>query len=88
MTFKNIRITLLLLILGSVLINTFLDQKRATSWKHALRVVIYPINADGREATDQYISTLSTSQFDSFNNLLIKESTRYGLNLCPLFIFN
>ncbi len=87
MTFKNIRITILLLILASILINTLLDQKRATSWKHALRVVIYPINADGREATDQYIATLNTAQFDSFNDLLIKESARYGLNLSTPIYF-
>ena len=81
MTFKNIRITLLLLVLGYIVIDSFLSDKRATEWKHPLRVVIYPINADGRETTDKYIATLTTSQFDSFMTLLKKESSRYGLQL-------
>ena len=81
MTFKNIRITLLLLVLGYIAVDSFLSGKRATEWKHPLRVVIYPINADGREATDKYISTLTTSQFESFTTLLKKESSRYGLKL-------
>ncbi|MCF6190000.1 MAG: hypothetical protein L3J51_05960 [Cocleimonas sp.] len=81
MTFKNIRITLLLVILGYIVLDSFLSSKRATEWKHPLRVVIYPINADGREITDKYISTLTTSQFESFTTLLKKESSRYGLSL-------
>ena len=81
MTFKNIRITLLLLVLGYIVLDSFLSSKRATEWKHPLRVVIYPINADGRETTDKYISTLTTSQFESFTTLLKKESSRYGLKL-------
>ena len=81
MTFKNIRITLLLLVLGYIVLDSFLSNKRATEWKHPLRVVIYPINADGRESTDKYISTLTTSQFESFTTLLKKESARYGLSL-------
>jgi len=81
MTFKNIRITLLLLILGYIVVDSFLSNKKATEWKHPLRVVIYPINADGRETTDKYIATLNTSRFDGFTTLLKKESARYGLNL-------
>ncbi len=81
MNFKQIRITLLLLILAYVALDTFLSNKRATDWKHPLRVVIYPINADGNSATDHYISQIDSKQFDSFKPLLQREASRYGLNL-------
>lgn len=81
MSFKNIRITLLLLILAYVGLDTFLNNKRATDWKHPLRVVIYPINADGNSATDKYISQIYNEQFDDFKTLLQREASRYGLNL-------
>ncbi len=81
MSFKNIRITLLLLVLAYVGVDTFLSNKRATDWKHPLRVVIYPINADGNPATDKYISEIDSEQFDDFQTLLQQEAARYGLNL-------
>lgn len=81
MTFKNIRIAILLLILVYVGLDTFLSNKRATDWKHPLRVVIYPINADGDSATGKYISQINNEQFDDFKTLLQREASRYGLNL-------
>ena len=70
MNFKTIRITLLLLILAYIGIDTFLSDKRATDWKRSLRVVIYPINADGSEHTENYIQQLDSSQFTTLNQLL------------------
>lgn len=81
MSFKTIRITLLLLVLSYVGLDAILSKSRATDWKHPLRVVIYPINADGRKATSRYISQLKRSQFDSFKILLKKQASRYGLKL-------
>lgn len=87
MNFKNIRITLLLLILGYILIDTFLSDKRATNWTRSLRVVIYPINADGSEQTAKYISQLKLSDFDKLNTMLIREGEKYQQNLSnPLHI--
>lgn len=81
MSFKSIRITLLLLILAYVGLDSLLSNARATNWKHPLRIVIYPINADGRKATDRYISQIKRSQFDSFKTLIRKEAKRYGHKL-------
>lgn len=91
MNFKTIRISLLLLILAYVGFDTFWSNARATDWKRSLRVVIYPINADGSEAADKYISQLDESQFDAINQLLEQESVKYGreisspvrINLAP-----
>ena len=81
MNFKNIRITILLLMLAYIGLDTFLSNARATNWKHPLRVVIYPINADGSEQADKYIASLHEEQFDDIEETLQKEATRYGVKL-------
>ncbi len=87
MNFKAFRITLLLVILAYVGFDTLLSNARATNWKRPLRVVIYPINADGSDQADKYISQLDTSQFDSINTTLEKEATKYGYELSnPVWI--
>lgn len=81
MNFKTIRIALLLLVLAYVGFDTLLSNARATDWKRSLRVVIYPVNADGSEQADKYIAQLDTTQFDNINTILNKEASRYGLEL-------
>lgn len=81
MNFKNIRITILLLVLAYFGIDTFLSDQRATDWTRSLRVVIYPINVDGSEQTEKYISQLKNSDFDNLNTLLESESKKYNKTL-------
>lgn len=81
MNFKTLRITLLLLLLAYVGLDTFLQQQRATDWQRSLRVVIYPINADGSEAAERYIEQLQTSDFTAINTLLNAQGKQYGLRL-------
>lgn len=81
MNFKTIRITVLLLILAYIGVDTFLNNQRATDWKRSLRVVVYPINADNSEASDKYIAQLNTSDFDSINDLLQTEAKKYNIEL-------
>jgi len=81
MNFKTIRITLLLLILAYIGADTFLNNERATDWKRSLRIVIYPINADGSEQTQKYIDQLEQSDFDSLNTLLEAQGKKYNKEL-------
>ncbi len=81
MNFKSIRITLLLLILAYIGIDTFLNNERATDWKRSLRVVVYPINADGSEQAEKYINQLQISHFDSINAVLESQSKKYNREL-------
>jgi hypothetical protein len=81
MNFKTIRIAALLLILAYVGFDTLLSNVRATDWQRSLRMVIYPINADGSEASDETISQLSVEQFDDINTLLEAQASFYGKNL-------
>ena len=78
MNFKTIRITLLLLILAYIGADTFLNNQRATDWKRSLRVVVYPINADGSDQSEEYINHLQTSHFDNINVLLESQSKKYN----------
>jgi len=78
MNFKNIRITLLILVLAYIGFDTFWSNQRATDWKRSLRVVIYPINADNSEAAAEYIQQLEQSQFDPINTLLETEANKYN----------
>lgn len=87
MSFKAIRITLLLLVLIYVGFDRLYSNARATDWKHPLRVVIYPINGDGSDASAKEISSLNLKQFDDIEIMLKKEATRYGLNLAnPIYL--
>jgi len=87
MNFKHIRITLLLLILAYILIDTFLSDQRATDWTRSLGVVVYPINADGSEQTANYINQLKRTDFSQLNTLLETEGKKYNIDLsAPLHI--
>jgi len=87
MNFKTIRIAILLLILAYIGIDTLLKNTRATQWKHPLRIVIYPINADNSSAAKKTIEQLKTSRFQKLNSRLQTEAVRYGLSISmPLHI--
>lgn len=76
--FKTIRITVLLVILFFVFVNTWLTKSRSTDWNNSLWVKIYPINADGSEASDRYIDSLDVDDFQAIETFLAKEAERYG----------
>ena len=81
MNFKTIRITLLILILAYIGLETLLNNKRATNWERSLRVVIYPINADGSKASDNYIKQINISDFEPINALLETQSKLFNKEL-------
>lgn len=79
--FKIIRISILLLILFFVAVNTWLTRTRSTDWNNSLWVKIYPINADGSEASDNYIERLDDDEFAAIEAFISKETQRYGKNI-------
>lgn len=88
MNFKSIRITLLILVLAYIAFDTFWSNQRATDWKRSLRVVIYPINADGSEASADYIQQLKLEQFEQINDLLESEAQKYNRELSEAIRFD
>lgn len=76
--FKVIRISILLFILFFVVVSTWLTQARSTDWNNSLWVKIYPINADGSDASNRYIDSLESDDFDSIEAFISREAERYG----------
>lgn len=81
MTARGVRITLLLAVLAMVGLDAWLTARRTTSWESTLRVSVYPIVADGREATRAYVRALAREDFAPIEAFLRREAPRYGVTL-------
>ena len=79
--FKTVRITLLLLVLFFVAMNSWLTKLRSTDWEDTLWVAVYPINGDNSPTTRNYIERLTRDTFQSIETFLAAESSRYGLDI-------
>jgi len=76
---KQLRIFILLLILLIVALGTLATNMRATDWSHPLRVVIYPVNGDQSDTTEDYIKNLDKQDFSSIKTFFIEELEHYGI---------
>jgi len=77
--FRAIRIVVLVLVLINVAVGTWLTRVRTTSWEYPLRVMIFPINADGSPATAAYMAQLSRDSFQPVAEFMRSEAQRYAL---------
>lgn len=75
--FRKFRITLLLLVLFIVGMNSWLTKLRTTDWNEPLWVVVYPVNGDGGSATARYIDSLTANTFQPVTDFLAREAGRY-----------
>lgn len=78
-TFKNIRIVILLSLLALAAIYTQDQRLNSTSWYQPIEVTIFPINGDGNAKTEHYIQQLSTKDFQDIDAFFIREAKRYHL---------
>jgi hypothetical protein len=60
---RSIRIAVLLVALLAAASGAWFDRQRTSSWSETLWVGIYPVDADGREATGRYIGALTVDEF-------------------------
>lgn len=79
MTARGVRIALLLAVLALVGLDAWLTRTRTTGWDRTLRVSVHPIVADGREATQRYVATLTREDFAAIEAFLQREAPRYGV---------
>ncbi len=77
--FRKLRITMLLIILFFVAMNSWLTRLRTTDWDESLWVVVYPINGDNSLATQQYIDSLSRAPFRAIESFMGTEAQRYSV---------
>lgn len=80
-TFKSIRIVLLLLLLAAVSYQTWHERWASTRWRVPLYVAIYPIAADDSPLTARYVDELDADQFKDIDRFFAREAARYHLAL-------
>jgi len=78
---KNIRIAVLVFILLTVVVGSWHARLRTTSWKRALDVVVFPVNADHKPETEAYIRSLNDKNFDPIRTFMRSEARHYGISL-------
>jgi len=79
MTFRRIRILLLLGALVAAIGLTWLEQSMVRAWRAPLLVDVIPINGDGSEQAREAIAALRSSDFEDVNLFLRREIERYGV---------
>src|SRR3954465_12553227 len=78
---RKLRIFVLLLILLFVALNTYFDRFYSTQWNDALRVAVFPINADGSSVTERYIQSLTSTPYEPIEPFFAEEGKHYGLQI-------
>ncbi len=78
--FKTIRIFVLLIVLATVVQQTFLD-KADLDWKDNFYVAVYPVNADGSSEVASYIKTFTRDDFELMAEYFAEEGARYDLGV-------
>lgn len=87
MSFRTIRILLLLILLAAVAGMTYWESMVVRNWMRPLVVTIYPVNGDGTEAVDEYIATLKQEDFQEIGSFIEGQSAHYrGKDLPPVSI--
>ena len=83
MTFRRLRILLLLGVLAAALGSTWLEQTMARGWRAPLAVEVIPINGDGSEQASETIRVLQADDFSGINAFIERETARYGVKQSP-----
>lgn len=83
MSFRRIRILVLLGALLGALGLTWLESWMSRDWGSALHVQLTPINGDGSPAADAVLANLTAADFDDLGRFLEREAARYGARLSP-----
>ena len=80
-TFKQVRIFLLLGLLLVVSVTTCQDRLRSTRWRVPLFVALYPIAADDSPVTQAYVAALDAELFRPIDRFFAREGRRYGVSI-------
>lgn len=77
---RLVRISALLVVLVFVAGVRLQDAYESTSWKTPLRVTVYPISADGAEATRAFVASMDDGHYEAVEQFFAREAARYGLD--------
>jgi len=79
LSFKQIRILFLLLVLIYVATDQAIAKYNARSWNNTLNVVIYPINGDASDESQRTINALTEKRFISIKNFIKQQAEHYNI---------
>lgn len=79
--FTLFRIIVLLGCLASVATISAHQREVTRSWEKSIEVTVFPINADGSQATQRYIDQLDDEDFSIINRWGTREAKRYAMPL-------
>ena len=79
--FELLRKFSLLMVLFIVGMGSYLTSQNSTDWREPLWVKLYPINADGRDATISYINKIKEKDFLVIEDFVRDEAKRYGVKI-------
>ncbi|MDP3087155.1 MAG: hypothetical protein Q8M99_03030 [Methylotenera sp.] len=77
---RSLRIVVLLLILATVIQQTWLE-KADLEWKDNFYVAVYPVNVDGSPKVSAYLRTLTRDDFEPVAEYFAEEAAPYHLGL-------
>lgn len=77
---RNLRIVILLLILATVVQQTWLE-KADLAWKDNFYVAVYPVNVDSSPKVSAYLRTLTRDDFEPVAEYFAEEAAPYHLGL-------
>ena len=78
-TWRALRISLLLMLLAIIAMSAWLTRRNATDWNRPLWVVAFPINADGSAVTAAYLDTLTRESFAPIEQYLAEQARGHGV---------
>jgi hypothetical protein len=78
-SFRNLRITILLILLALAAIYTQDQSLNTRSWYKPITVTVFPINGDGQQKTDDYIANLSSQDFHDIDVFFTQNAKKFDL---------
>ncbi len=88
MSFKSIRIAILLALLTLAWGTNWWEQRTVRAWEKPLQVVVYPMNGDGSAVADEYVRALRLNDFADIDRFLTREARKYGVKFEPAVQFS
>jgi len=85
LTFRHIRIIILLCVLVFVAIASYFQQTATTNWNKPIHVTFYAINGDRTESITAFINELKLSDYQEIFDFLATEAKAFELASLPVF---